>query len=155
MQFKVRFCLSGEKYFKWLLWTSLPHILNYIKFLKLTTLMDFRAMQIDFRYKSNLTWKIVSFSSQCIRMGDKPGSAAGYNYSLSQNEVLFVLKGHQRVAAIKYSTRATCLPISAFMLLLFLLFSSKKKSTKRYLEEIEQINISFPPCCSIFQCKFI
>lgn len=62
-------------------------------------------MQIDFRYKSDLTWKIASFSIQCVRMGGKPGSAAGYNYSLSQNEVLVVLKGHQRVAAIKYSTK--------------------------------------------------
>lgn len=62
-------------------------------------------MEIDFRYKSNLTWKIASFFSQCIRMGNKPGSAAGYNYSLFQNEVLVVLKGHQRVAAIKYSTK--------------------------------------------------
>lgn len=67
--------------------------------------MDFIATWIDFRYKSNLTWKTASFSSQCIRMGDKPRSAAGYNYSLSQNEVLVVLKGHQGVAAIKCSTK--------------------------------------------------
>lgn len=77
--------------------------------------MDFRAMQIDFRYKSNLTWKIASFSSQCIRMGDKPGSAAGYNYSLSQNEVLIVLKGHQRVAAIKYSTKGCISTSQSYM----------------------------------------
>lgn len=81
-----------------------PYILHYIKFLKLTTLMDFRVTWIDFRYKSNLTWKTASFSSQCIRMGDKPGSAAGYNYRLSQNKVLVVLKGHQGVGAIKCST---------------------------------------------------
>lgn len=98
-------CLSGEKYLKCLLWTSLPYILHYTKFLKLTTLMDFRAMQIDFRYKSNLTWKTASLSSQCVRMGGKPGSAAEYNYSLSQNEVLVFLKGHQEVAAIKCSTK--------------------------------------------------
>lgn len=56
------------------------------------------------------------FSPHCIRMRDKPGSTAGYNYSLSQNEVLVVLKGHQRVAAIKYSTKGcistsqSCMP---------------------------------------------
>jgi len=67
--------------------------------------MDFRATEIDFRYKSNMTWKTASFSSQCIRTGDKPGSVAGYNYNLSQNEVLVVGRGHTRVAAIKHSTK--------------------------------------------------
>lgn len=44
-------------------------------------------------------------SSQCIRMGDRSGSAAGYNYSLSQNDVLVVLKGHQGLETIKCSTK--------------------------------------------------
>lgn len=77
--------------------------------------MDFRAMQIDFRYKSNLTWKTASLSSQCIRMGDKPGSAAGYNYSLSQNKVLDVLKRHQGVAAIKCSTKGCTSTSQSYM----------------------------------------
>lgn len=77
--------------------------------------MDFRAMQIDFIYKSNLMWKITPFSSQCIRMGDKPGSASGYDYRLSQNEVLIVLKGHQRVAVIKYSTKGCISTSQSYM----------------------------------------
>lgn len=68
-------------------------------------------------------------SSQRIRMGDKSGSAAGYNYSLTQNEVLVVLKGHQGLEAIKCSTKwctstlQSCI-LSNFctVLLLFLLF---------------------------------
>lgn len=78
--------------------------LLYIKFPKLTVLMNFGETQISFGYKSNLTWKTASFSSQCIRMGDKSESAAGYNYSLSPYKVLVVLKGHQGIAAISCST---------------------------------------------------
>lgn len=77
--------------------------------------MDFRATQIDFRYKSNLMWQTASFSLQRLRVGDKPGSAAGYNYSLSQNEVLVVLKGHQGVTAIKCSTKGCTSTSQSYM----------------------------------------
>lgn len=50
-----------------------------------------------------------------MRTGDKPGSAAGYNYSLSQNEVLVVLKGHQRVKGIKYSTKGCISTSQSYM----------------------------------------